>query len=143
METTMTKLRNYTELSKLKTFEDRFRYLLLDGSVSQDTFGFDRWMNQIFYRSAQWKRIRDRVIIRDNSCDLGIDGHDIYGKVLVHHMNPVTKEDIVSGSTNILNPEYLISVSMDTHNALHYGDLSYLKRFAVAERLPNDTCPWK
>lgn len=143
METTMTKLRNYTELSKLRTFEDRFRYLLLDGSVSQDTFGFDRWMNQIFYRSAQWKRIRDRVIIRDNGCDLGVDGHDIYGKVLVHHMNPVTKEEIMSGSMRILDPEYLISVSMDTHNAIHYGDLSYLKRFVVAERLPNDTCPWK
>ena len=143
MEMTMIKLRNYTELSKLKTFEDRFRYLLLDGSVSQDTFGFDRWMNQIFYRSSQWKRIRDKVIIRDNSCDLGIDGHDIYGKVLVHHMNPVTKEEIMSGSMSLLDPEYLISVSMDTHNAIHYGDLSYLKRFSVAERMPNDTCPWK
>ena len=136
-------IRTYSELSKLDTFSDRFKYLMLSGSVSQETFGFDRYLNQKFYRSSEWKRTRRDVIIRDNGCDLGIEGFDIYGKILIHHINPITKTDVVFGTDFLMNPEYLICVSMDTHNAIHFGDLSYLERLKPIERTRNDTCPWK
>lgn len=135
-------IRTYEELSKITDFDDRFRYLMLRGSVAEDTFGFDRYFNQKFYRSAEWKRMRNYIIIRDNGCDLGIDGYDIYGKILIHHMNPITVRDISESSDFLLNPNYLISVSMDTHNAIHYGDELYLDRFKSITRSKNDTKLW-
>lgn len=127
----------------MKTFEERFEYLKLSGSVGRETFGFDRYLNQAFYRSKEWKAIRDKVIVRDSGCDLGIEGRDIYGKILIHHMNPISQEDIANRAITLLNPEYLISVSYDTHNAIHYGDSSFLDRNTIVERTQNDTCPWK
>lgn len=138
-------IRTYSELSRLKTFDERFDYLKLDGIVGVQTFGFDRWLNQEFYRSKEWKDVRRFVILRDNGCDLGVDGYEIQGKILVHHINPIKAEDIINVTAYLLNPEYLISTSDNTHNALHYGDPDLLKVFPVyfAERKPNDTCPWK
>lgn len=135
-------IRTYTELSRLKTFEERFNYLRLDGIVGKDTFGFDRWLNQAFYRSAEWKSIRNYVIVRDNACDLGIAGFDIYSRILIHHMNPISVEDIARRSDYLLNPEYLISTTHETHNAIHYSDESLLYIKPV-ERTKNDTCPWR
>lgn len=136
-------MRSYNDLSKLPTFEERFRYLQLSGSVGAETFGFERYLNQRFYSSSEWKRVRDIVILRDNGCDLGIQDRIIGGKVIIHHMNPVTRDDILSQSDLILNPEYLICVSPTTHNAIHYGDENLLVPSIVVERKPNDTCPWK
>lgn len=135
-------IRTYSELSKLKTFKERYEYLRLGGTVGADTFGFDRYLNQIFYRSMEWKSIRDFVIVRDNGCDLGIEGREIYGKILIHHMNPISAEDILKRSDLLLNPEYLISTILTTHNAIHYGDVNMLID-APAERRKNDTCPWR
>ena len=135
-------IRKYSELIKLPTFKERFEYLRLDGQVGEATFGFDRYANQKFYRSEEWKRIRNQIIMRDNGCDLGIDGYEIYGKILIHHMNPISLKDIESASRYLLNPEYLICVTHDTHNAIHYGDDSFLAA-EVPERRKNDTCPWK
>lgn len=136
-------IRTYTELSKLKTFEERFNYLRLDGKVGKETFGFDRIFNQKLYTSVEWRSIRDRIIVRDNGCDLGIEGHEIYGqRIYIHHMNPISLEDIEKRTEFLLNPEYLITTIHSTHNAIHYGDLSQLI-IAPIERLPNDTCPWK
>lgn len=129
-------------MSKLKTFEERYQYLRLDGVIGEDTFGFDRYLNQIFYRSKRWKRVRDKVIVRDNGCDLGIEGHEIYGKVLIHHMNPITIRDIENKSDFLLNPEYLICVTHNTHNAIHYGDEGLLMKGPI-ERTKNDMCPWR
>lgn len=136
-------IRTYSELIKLPTFEERFKYLQLNGAVGQDTFGFDRYINQKFYRSLEWKRIRNEVIIRDNGCDLGVEGYEIYGQtIIIHHMNPITIKDIADVSDYLLNPEYLISTVHNTHNAIHYGDESLLCLGPI-ERTPNDTCPWK
>ena len=135
-------MRTYSELVRLPTFEERFRYLCLSGSVGKETFGFERYLNQRFYRSAEWKRIRREVILRDNGCDLGIPDRVIYGKVHIHHMNPVSREDILAQSELLLNPEYLICVSHETHNAIHYGDENLLLT-VPPERKPNDTCPWR
>lgn len=136
-------IRTYKELSQLKTFEERFNYLKLDGIVGEDTFGFDRYLNQMFYRSMDWRSIRDKVIIRDNGCDLGVEGYDIRGqKVYVHHMNPLRRNDIVNATEYLLNPDYLITVTFQTHNAIHYGDETILP-FVPVERYANDTCPWK
>lgn len=135
-------LRTYSELIEIPTFEERFRYLQLNGSVGQDTFGFDRYMNQAFYHSKEWKRVRDFVILRDNGCDLGVDGYTIFGKILIHHMNPITARDIATVSDYLMNPEYLISVSHDTHNAIHYGDADLIPKGPII-RTPNDTCPWR
>lgn len=137
-----TKIRTYAELSQLKTFEDRFEYLKISGEVGRDTFGFDRYLNQIFYKSKEWKAVRNQVIIRDNGCDLGLDGYNIYGKILIHHMNPITKEDVLNRSDLLLNPNYLICVTHDTHNAIHYGNKETLVLLPI-ERYANDTCPWK
>lgn len=135
-------IRCYKELSRLPTFEERYRYLRLEGVVGDSTFGFDRYLNQVFYRSREWKRIRDTVIIRDNGCDLGVEGYEIQGKILIHHLNPITVEDVERHSDFLLNPEYLISTTHPTHNAIHYGDESLLIK-APVQRSPNDTCPWK
>lgn len=135
-------IKTYSELIQLSTFEDRFRYLKLEGSVGEATFGFDRYLNQQFYTSDEWKALRNAIIVRDNGCDLGIEGRDIYKYVVIHHMNPITKEDILSRSEILLNPEYLICVSPTTHRAIHYGDENLLIT-APIERRRNDTCPWK
>lgn len=135
-------IRTYTELSKLQTFEERYRYLRLNGSVGKDTFGYDRYLNQMFYRSQQWKAIRDHVIVRDNGCDLGIEGREIYGKIIIHHMNPITIKDIETESEFLLEPEFLISTIHNTHNAIHYGDESLLVKGPIV-RSKNDMCPWR
>lgn len=135
-------IRTYSELSKLGTFRERFQYLKLPGSIGTDTFGFDRYLNQLFYKSREWKKVKDEVIIRDNGCDLGIDGYDIYGRIYVHHMNPVTVDDIRNRSEFLLNPEYLITTTLNTHNAIHYGDEDLLVLDPI-ERTMNDTCPWR
>lgn len=135
-------IRTYSELILLPTFEERFKYLQLNGRVGDDTFGFDRYINQNFYRSAEWKRIRDQVIIRDNGCDLALEGHEIYGRILIHHMNPITVKDVELSTEYLINPEYLICVTHNTHNAIHYGDEKLLMKDPVV-RTKNDTCPWK
>ena len=138
----MTTIRRYSELSQIKTFKERYEYLKLAGIVGQDTFGFDRYLNQIFYTSPEWKSIRNEVIIRDNGCDLGIDGFDIRGKILIHHMNPISKEDILSRRSILMDPEYLITTTMQTHNAIHYSDENQLL-LMPKERTTHDTCPWR
>lgn len=135
-------IRTYSELIKLKTFKDRFEYLKLDGIVGEETFGFDRYMNQIFYKSREWTSVRRAVIIRDNGCDLGVEGYEIHGKILIHHMNPINLSDIVHKTDELLNPDYLITTVLSTHNAIHYGDASLLPALPI-ERRANDTCPWK
>lgn len=136
-------LRTYSELCKFQTFEERFKYLrLADGRVGEDTFGFDRYLNQQFYKTQQWRRLRDELIIRDNGCDLGIEGYNIYGRVIIHHMNPITKDDILNQTDYLMNPEFLICTTHNTHNAIHYGDESLLILDPI-ERTKNDTCPWK
>lgn len=139
----MTSIKTYSELITLPTFEERYEYLRLDGVIGEQTFGFDRYLNQEFYqRDREWKRIRDYVIIRDQGCDLGIEGREIRGKILVHHMNPITKEDILNRSKFLLDPEYLICTLKSTHDAIHYGDENLLMTGPV-ERRANDTCPWR
>ena len=138
----MTIIRTYSELITLPTFEERFKYLQLDGSVGKDTFGYDRYLNQLFYKTTEWKRLRRDLIIRDNGCDLGVEGHEIYGRIIIHHLNPITKDDIVSRTEYLLNPDFLICTTHNTHNAIHYGDESLLITLPV-ERSKNDTCPWK
>ena len=135
-------IKTYSELITLPTFLDRYHYLKLNGQVGKDTFGFDRYLNQIFYQSKEWRSTRDYVIARDNGCDLGIAGHEIYGKILIHHMNPITVDDILKRSDFLLNPEYLICTIKNTHDAIHYSDESLLITDPV-ERSKNDTCPWK
>lgn len=138
----MMNIKSYSELVTLQTFEERFAYLQLNGEVGRDTFGFDRYLNQKFYRSVEWKRIRDQVIIRDNGCDLGIEDRVIYGKILIHHMNPITETDIRYITDRLLNPEYLICVTHTTHNAIHYGNDDLIVKAPVV-RSKYDTCPWK
>ncbi len=138
----MKSIKCYSELILLPTFEERFQYLRLDGIVGQETFGFDRYMNQYFYRSKEWRRVRDIVIARDAGYDLGVPGHEIFARVLIHHMNPIRPEDIRSRSDILLNPEYLITTVHETHQAIHYGNESLLIT-APIERVRNDTCPWK
>lgn len=133
--------RTYTDLMRIPTFEERFEYLKLSGRVAKETFGFDRWLNQVFYRSPQWRQLRNQIIIRDNGCDLGIPGREIYDKIYVHHMNPLLKDDIVNKTEYLTNPEYLICVSHMTHEAIHYGDANLLMRDQV-ERKPGDTILW-
>lgn len=135
-------IRTYAELAKLETFEERYAYLRLDGRVGEDTFGFDRYLNQRFYHSGEWRRIRDYIIARDNGCDLGVPGYEIYGRIYIHHMNPISVKDIEEARDNLMNPEYLVCVTHSTHNAIHYGDQSMLLTGPI-ERRPNDTCPWK
>ena len=139
---TQMNIRTYSELITLSTFEERYKYLQLSSSIGEETFGFDRYLNQNFYRSKEWKRIRDFVIIRDNGCDLGIEDRTIHGKIIIHHMNPIRTKDIQDVSDYLLNPEYLICTTHQTHNAIHYGDENLLVRNPI-ERTANDTCPWR
>lgn len=132
----------YTELSGIPTFEERFEYLKLGGVVGKDTFGFDRYINQEFYRSNEWRRVRNLVIIRDNGCDLGILGREIGDRIIIHHMNPINLDDFRNATDFLLNPEFLICTTHRTHNAIHYGDESLLLTLPK-ERSMYDTCPWK
>lgn len=136
--------KTYSELRKLKTYKERFEYLKLGGVVGEVTFGLERYLNQVFYTSNKWKKVRDKVIIRDNSCDLGLRGYEIGGTIFVHHMNPITVKDIELERPEIFEPEFLVSCSFETHNLIHYGNnLSEIQLLLKRERTPNDTCPWK
>ena len=135
-------IRTYTDLKALKTWEERIKYLKLDGVVGGETFGFDRYLNQMFYRSTEWKRVRRDIIIRDKGTDLGIDDREIVGKIYVHHMNPLEVKDIVDSTDYLLNPEFLICCSKATHNYIHYGVKSNVPK-VVTERSPFDTSPWR
>lgn len=137
----MTTIRTYSELQKFKTFEDRYEYLRLGGGVGIATFGFDRHVNQTFYSSTEWRRARRIAIARDSGCDLGIPGMDIHVNLLVHHMNPVAVDDLLDHEDWVLDPEFLITTSANTHNAIHYGDRSLLPKKLV-ERVPGDTKLW-
>jgi len=137
----MTATRTYSELLRISNFEERFEYLALRGVVGDSTFGFDRYMNQKFYRSAQWRHIRDQVIVRDMGCDLGVAGFQIHAKLYIHHLNPMTAEDLKEGEESVLDPEYLISTTLRTHNAIHYGDSNLLSKPFV-ERRRGDTKLW-
>lgn len=136
------KIRTYSELIKLPTFKERFRYLKLNGKVAEETFGFDRYLNQQFYKSNEWLELRDYIIIRDCGCDLGIEDREIYKRIIIHHMNPITKYDIINRTDMLLNPEYLICTTKRTHDAIHYGDENILYDLPI-ERTKNDTCPWR
>lgn len=136
-------IRTYSELKELKTFEERFKYLKLGGVVGVKTFGFDRYFNQKFYTTTEWKQLRNHIIVRDLGCDLGCEDHEIFGqRIVIHHMNPIDLEDIEKKSDFLLNPEFLITTIHSTHNAIHYGDESLIIT-APIERRRNDTCPWK
>lgn len=135
-------IRTYSELITFPTFEERYDYLKLDGKVGEETFGFDRYLNQIFYKSDEWLALRDFVIVRDMGCDLGILDREIHGRILVHHMNPISKDDILQRSKFLLDPEFLICTVKNTHDAIHYGDKNILFTGFV-ERTKNDTCPWR
>lgn len=135
-------LRKYSELKRLKTFEERYEYLRIGGLVGEATFGFERFLNQQLYTSQRWRLLRNEIIIRDNGCDLGIEGRDIFDKIIIHHMNPLTREQMQNPDDSMFDPEYLICVSHNTHNAIHYGNASLLRKEYVPRR-PNDTCPWK
>lgn len=138
-----TTIKTYHELKRFKTFEERFKYLKIDGIIGESTFGFDRIFNQQFYRSKEWQRIRGEVIVRDNGCDLGVEGYDILGKIIIHHMNPIALEDIENCTDILMNPEYLICCTHETHNAIHYGDEKIFRSKVLVERKPNDTIPWR
>lgn len=135
-------IRTYRELERLNTFESRYEYLRLYGRVGEETFGFDRYLNQLLYKSDRWRATRDGVIIRDEACDLGVEGYELYGRIIVHHMNPITIEDIELERAIVFDPEFLISSSLNTHNAIHYGNRDLLPKNPI-ERRKNDTCPWK
>lgn len=136
-----TRTRSYTELSRLRIFEDRYKYLALRGRVGEPTFAFDRYLNQQFYTSRQWRSLRQQVIVRDQGCDLGIEGYEIHSGLYIHHMNPMTVDDITNGNPETLDPEFLITCTHQTHNAIHYGDESLLKKSFVP-RQPGDTKLW-
>lgn len=135
-------IKTYSELIKFETFEERFKYLIEGSQVGEQTFGGSRFINQNFYRSREWKRIRDIIIVRDNGNDLGVKDHPIHGRVIIHHLVPLRKEDIMYQTPFLMDPEYMICVSHQTHNAIHYGSMSSLPQDYIA-RSPNDTCPWR
>lgn len=135
-------IRNYTNLSKIDTYLGRYEYLRLGQAVGDETFGYDRYLNQMFYRSKEWQAIRNFVIVRDKGCDLGLDGYEIYGRIIIHHMNPITPQDIVRREPFVLDPEYLVCVGHYTHEAITYGDESLLP-LPLQVRTPNDTTPWR
>lgn len=138
----MKMIRTYSELITLPTFLERFNYLRLDGCVGVETFGYDRYLNQTLYRTAEWKRFRNKIIVRDSGCDLGCDGYEMFGKILVHHINPITVDDVLNRDPKIFDPDNVISTCLNTHNAIHYGDESLLITEPI-ERKPNDTCLWR
>lgn len=135
-------IRSYRELKRLKTFEERFKYLRLRGSVGEATFGYDRHLNQMLYKSREWKSVRQKVILRDEACDLGIPGYDIESMILIHHMNPITVKDIEHGNEDVFNPDFLICTTQNTHRAIHFGDESLLPKPPIVRR-PNDTTLWR
>lgn len=135
------RIRKYSELRRLDTFEDRFEYLSIRGQVGESTFGFERYLNQQFYRSKEWRHVRQVVIARDEGLDLGFAGHEIYDRIIIHHMNPMSIEDVEEGNPDILNPDYLITTRHQTHNAIHYGDASLLPQ-PLVDRRPGDTKLW-
>ena len=136
-------IKSYSELIKIPTYKERFEYLKLDGIVGKDTFGYDRYLNQAFYNSPEWRRFRRDMIIRDNGCDLACEGYEIRGKIILHHINPITQDDLISRRRDVLfDPENIICVTHNTHNAIHYGDANLLITGPI-ERTANDTCPWK
>ena len=134
--------KSYLEMIQLPTFEERYEYLKLGGVIGEETFGYDRYLNQVLYRSSEWKCFRRDIILRDNGCDLACDGYDIIGKILIHHINPITIDDIMNRSSCLFDPNNVISTSLNTHNAIHYGDAELLMTGPI-ERTKNDTCPWK
>ena len=134
--------RSYRELLQLNSFEERFDYLKLAGEVGNPTFGYDRYFNQQFYHSSEWRRARNRIILRDNGCDLGMPDYEIHGRIYIHHINPITKQDVEDFSDNLFDPDNLICVTFDTHNAIHFGDERTLPK-TPTERAPGDTCPWR
>lgn len=139
---TTTSIKSYKELIKLKTFEERLRYLQLNANVGIETFGSGRWLNQRLYHSSLWDDVKNEIILRDNGCDLGLDGYEIRGRIYIHHLNPITKEDVLNNSSKLYDPNNLICVSFDTHQSIHYGsECAALSQ--LVERRPNDTCPWK
>lgn len=138
----MALIRCYHELKRLPTFKERYDYLRIGGLVGESTFGYERYLNQMLYSSSRWRQLRDQIIIRDNGCDLGIEDFQIQDKIIIHHMNPITIEQIEESASEIFDPEYLICCSYQTHNAIHYGDQSLLPQLPVVRR-PNDTCLWK
>lgn len=137
----MTRFRSYSELERLSTFDERYEYLRLDGQVGRSTFGFDRYINQNFYSSYDWKRVREQVIYRDDGCDLGVPGYEIHSGILIHHINPMRVDDVIHGAEWLIDPEYLITTTQRTHNAIHYSDISLLPKIVVA-RSPGDTRLW-
>lgn len=142
MELVIKIIKTYSELITIPDYKSRFDYLKLNGTVGEDTFGYDRYLNQILYHSAEWRNLRSTIIIRDNSCDLAVDGFDIYSRILIHHINPITVDDIIKRNPIVFDPENLICVTHNTHNAIHYSDEKLLSVGPVT-RSANDTCPWK
>jgi len=138
----MKKIRTYRELSRLNSFDERFLYLKLNGIVGESTFGYDRYLNQILYKTKRWREARDVVIIRDRGCDLGVDGYDIHSRILIHHMNPISIEDVEEERDCVFDPELLITTTLNTHNAIHYGNEELIYK-SLIERKKNDTCPWR
>ena len=135
-------MRTYNELIQIPTFEERYRYLRLFGSVGEETFGFKRWLNQEFYHSDEWQQFRDKIIIRDGGCDLAVNGFEIYGSIIIHHLNPITYDDILNRNPCVFDPNNVVCTKLSTHNAIHYGDETLLLKPPV-ERTRNDTCPWR
>lgn len=135
--------RSYNELIRYQTFEDRLNYLLLHGSVGIDTFGFDRYLNQMLYHSTEWKQLRHKIIARDLGCDLGMEGYDIYSTPLIHHINPITVDDVIKHNPIVFDPNNLITTTNKTHQIIHYGILDDVRKFTLVERQKNDTCPWR
>ena len=135
-------IRTYTDLIAIPTFVERFEYLKLMGSVGADTFGCDRYLNQIFYTTREWRHLRGQVILRDMGRDLAMEGYEIHGKIYIHHLNPISKDDIIERSEYLMNPEFLVCTSFETHNAIHYGNADNLRSVPI-ERRANDTCLWK
>lgn len=136
-------LRTYQELIQIPTYIDRFRYLKIGNGVGEETFGFDRWMNQRFYNSHEWRNLRNHIITRDNGCDMAFPDREIEGKIYIHHMNPIEKQDIYDMTDFVMNPMFLVCVAHNTHNAIHYGSEDLLDCNILVQRAPNDTCPWK
>lgn len=137
-------IKTYSELIRIPTFEERYQYLRLYGSVGEETFGFRRWFNQEFYHSDKWKRFRDQIIIRDSGCDLALDGFEIYDSIIIHHLNPITYDDILNQNSCVFDPDNVVCTKLSTHNAIHYGeDEILLSKIFPVERTRNDTCPWK
>ncbi len=134
--------RTYSELIRIPTFEERYQYLRLSGKVAEETFGFRRWLNQEFYHSDEWLRFRNKIIIRDNGCDLALEGFEIFGSIIIHHINPITYEDILNRNPCVFDPDNVVSTKLSTHNAIHYGDKSLISHIPT-ERTKNDTCPWR